>query len=213
MARSYAGEARDDPGAREASALLASATGNAERTSEASQRDRVAEDEWMARRSQLEAARDRSVEKVRSAQRHWETLAGADADPHDLEGVLRLHDPQFVITGAATKTSPTVRTVNAVHRTAMARWKVAWAALGYEQPPALENFDEHITRLSGGGTRVEVEKVEQRLKAAEAWSNAGATIDRPLILVEPENWLPEDELEAMLRTLPAGAEVVLVTRQ
>jgi hypothetical protein len=60
---------------------------------------------------------------------------------------------------------------------------------------------------------VEVEKVEQRLKAAEAWSNAGATIDRPLILVEPENWLPEDELEAMLRTLPAGAEVVLVTRQ
>jgi len=213
MARSYAGGARDDPGAREASALLAAATGNAERTSEAGQRDRLAEDEWMARRSQLEAARDRSVEKVRSAQRHWETLAGADADPHDLEGVLRLHDPQFVITGAATKTSPTVRTVNAVHRTAMARWKVAWAALGYDQPPALENFDEHITRLSGAGAREEAEKVEQRLKAAEAWSNAGATIDRPLILVEPENWLPEDELEAMLRTLPAGAEVVLVSRE
>ena len=212
MARSYSIQPRDDPGAREASALLASATGNAERTSEASARDRMAEEEWLARRSQFEAARERSQEKTRSARRHWETLAGPDADPYDLEGVLRLHDPQFVITGAATKTSPTVRTVNAVHRKAMARWKVAWAALGYDQPPALEDFDEHITRLGGASARAEAEQVEQRLKAAQAWASAGATIDRPLILVEPENWLPEDELEAMLRTLPAGAEVILVTR-
>ncbi|MEY2448836.1 MAG: hypothetical protein QOH79_2312 [Acidimicrobiaceae bacterium] len=212
MARSYSSEGRDDPGAREASALLASATGNAERTSEASARDRAAEEEWLARRSQFEAARERSGEKARSARRHWDTLAGADADPYDLEGVLRLHDPQFVITGAATKTSPTVRTVNAVHRKAMARWKVAWAAVGYDQPPALEDFDEHITRLGGAGARAEAEKVGQRLQAAEAWASAGATIDRPLILVEPENWLPEDDLEEMLRTLPAGAEVVLVTR-
>ncbi|MEY2454662.1 MAG: hypothetical protein QOD92_4236 [Acidimicrobiaceae bacterium] len=212
MARSYSIQPRDDPGAREASALLAAATGNAERTSEASARDRMAEEEWLARRSQFEAARERSLEKARSARRHWETLAGADADPYDLEGVLRLHDPQFVITGAATKTSPTVRTVNAVHRKAMARWKVAWAEIGYDQPPALEDFDEHITRLGGAGARAEAEQVEQRLKAAEAWASAGATIDRPLILVEPENWLPEDELEAMLLTLPAGAEVILVTR-
>jgi hypothetical protein len=33
-----------------------------------------------------------------------------------------------------------------------------------------------------------------------------------MILVEPESWLPEEELEAMLKTLPAGAEVVIVTR-
>ncbi|MEY2422736.1 MAG: hypothetical protein QOI95_2803 [Acidimicrobiaceae bacterium] len=212
MARSYSIQPQDDPGAREASALLAAATGNAERTSEAGARDRVAEDEWMARRSQFEAARDRSLEKARSARRHWETLAGADADPYDLEGVLRLHDPQFVITGAATKTSPTVRTVNAVHRKAMARWKVAWASLGYENPPALDEFDEHLTRLGGAEARAEADKVDQRLKAAEAWATAGATIDRPLILVEPENWLPEDELESMLRTLPAGADVIVVTR-
>jgi hypothetical protein len=212
MARSYSGEPRDDPGAREASALLAAATGNAERTSEAGQRDRLAEEEWMARRSQLETARDRALEKSRSAMRHWETLAGADADPYDLEGVLRLHDPQFVITGAATKTSPTVRTVNAVHRKAIARWKVAWAELGYEHPPELDDFDEHITRLGGAEARSEAEKVDQRLKAAEAWANAGATIDRTMILVEPEGWLPEAELEAMLRTLPAGAEVIIVQR-
>jgi hypothetical protein len=75
MARSYSSEGRDDPGAREASALLASATGNAERTSEASARDRAAEEEWLARRSQFEAARERSGEKARSARRHWDTLA------------------------------------------------------------------------------------------------------------------------------------------
>jgi hypothetical protein len=212
MARSYSSETQDDPGAREASALLAAATGNVERTTEAGARDRQAEEEWLTRRSQLEAARDQSLEKARSARRHWESLAGADADPYDLDGVLQLHDPQFVITGAATKTSPTVRTVNAVHRMAMARWKVAWAALGYENPPALEDFDEHLTSLGGAEARAEAEKVDQRLKAAEAWSNAGATIDRPLILVEPESWLPEEELQAMLGTLPAGAEVILVTR-
>ena len=94
----------------------------------------------------------------------------------------------------------------------MARWKVAWAALGYEQPPALEDFDEHLTRLGGANARAEADKVGQRLRAAEAWSNAGATIDRPLILVEPASWIPEQELESMLRTLPAGAEVIIVRR-
>src|SRR5205085_672700 len=103
-----------------------------------------------ARRSQLETIMERSVERVRSARRHWETLTGPDADPYDLEAVLRVHDPQFVITDAATRTSPTVRTVNAVHRKAMARWKIAWAALGHENPPALEDFESQLLRLGGG---------------------------------------------------------------
>jgi hypothetical protein len=94
----------------------------------------------------------------------------------------------------------------------MARWKVAWAALGYEHPPDIDDFDEHFTRIGGAQARDEAEKVDERLRAAEAWTNAGATIDRPMILVEPDNWLPEAELEALLHTLPAGAEVILVTR-
>lgn len=212
MARSYSGGPADDPGAREASALLASIGSTIEDTSEASVRNRFAEEEWMARRSQYEAAGERAVEKARSARRYWETLAGAEADPYDVDHVLRLHDPSLVITDVATKTSPTVRTVNAVHRKAMARWKVAWAALGYEQPPALEDFEGHIARLTGGAGDAEAEQLGQQIQAAAAWAAASAIIDRPMILVEPESWLPEEELEAMLRTLPAGAEVVIVSR-
>lgn len=207
MARSYSIEIVD-PGAREASALLAAATGNATRTTEAAARGREAEEEWLARRSQLEAARERSLEKARSARRHWETLAGPDADPYDLDAVLRVHDPQFVITGAATQTSPTVRTVNAVHRKAMARWKVAWAALGYESPPEIGDVDEHLARLSSK---------PPSSQAPTPSASRGGEVDvalpsRPMILVEPENWLPEDELESMLVELPRGSEVILVTR-
>ena len=45
---------------------------------------------------------------------------------------------------------------------------------------------------------------------ARLWSDACATIDRPIVLIEPEQWLAEDALEAMLGTLPAGAEVLIV---
>jgi hypothetical protein len=48
------------------------------------------------------------------------------------------------------------------------------------------------------------------LRAAQAWSDACRTIDRPLVLVEPEEWLPKDILESMLNSLPAGAEVIVV---
>ena len=204
---------REDRGAAEASALLVAATGNAERTTEAAARDRLAEEEWLARRAQFDAARERALERVRSARRHWETLVGPDADPYDLDAVLRMHDAQFVITDAASRTSPTVRTVNAVHRKATARWKIAWAALGIETPPPLEDFEAQLVRLGAGTSHADAQMVEARLKAAEAWENAGAIIDRPMILVEPSSWVSDDELHSMLATLPAGAEVILVQRE
>ena len=119
--------------------------------------------------------------------------------------------PQFVITDAASRTSPTVRTVNAVHRKAMARWKIAWAALGYEEAPAVEDFEAQLLRL-GGRSGAQAQLVENRLKAAEAWESAGAIIDRPMVLVEPEIWIDEAELESLLARLPAGVDVVVVTR-
>lgn len=117
-----------------------------------------------------------------------------------------------MITDAATRTSPTVRTVTSIHRRTLARWKVAWAELGYDRAPSLDHFEDELIRLGGGRKGAEAQNVEERLRAAEAWENAGATIDRPMILVEPRDWLPEDELDALLSTLPAGAEVIVVTR-
>jgi hypothetical protein len=193
---------RDDvEGEREASALLASATDNATRSTEAAARSRLAEEEWLARRSQLESARERAEEKLRSARRHWETLAGPEADPHDLDTVLRVNDPQFLITGAATKTSPTVRTVTAVHRRAVARWKVAWASLGYDTPPDPAAVDAELAQLEAMLHGDEGDGVDYE-----------TMLLRPIILVEPETWLPEDELTSLLASRPPETDVILVTR-
>jgi hypothetical protein len=48
------------------------------------------------------------------------------------------------------------------------------------------------------------------LQAAQEWSNACATMDRPIVLVEPASWLHDEMLETMLNSLPAGAEVMIV---
>jgi membrane protein implicated in regulation of membrane protease activity len=206
----------DDQGHREASSALASAAAQADRGVASAHRTRVAEEEWLARRAQLEPQRERAQEKVRSARRHWESLAGPDADPYDVDGVLRIHDPQFVLTGAATKTSPTVRTVHAVHRKAIARWRVAWASLGYDEPPSPEQLDDALAGLAGGATNdpngSDAARAAARLRAADAWIEAGATIDRALIVVDPGTWLPSETLGSMLAALPAGADVIIVQR-
>ncbi len=170
---------------------------------------RLSDDEWRARQSQIEQTKERAGERLRSARKHWESLVGLGADPHDVDSILRVRDPQLELVGVASRTSPTVRTVSAVHRRTLARWRVAWAAVGYDDPPQPDDVGEHIARLrtSGGAS---AEAARDRLGAASAWRAACATIDRPIVLVEPEEWLPEDQLEAMLGTLPAGAEVIIV---
>jgi hypothetical protein len=48
------------------------------------------------------------------------------------------------------------------------------------------------------------------LDAARAWGDACATIDQPIVLVEPAAWLPDETFEGLLNSLPAGAEVTIV---
>jgi membrane protein implicated in regulation of membrane protease activity len=169
----------------------------------------LSDDEWRARRDQIEQTKERASERLRSARKHWESLVGLDADPHDVDGVLRVRDPQLELVGVASKSSPTVRTVSAVHRRTLARWRVAWASVGYDDPPALDDVGAQLDRLrASGGTGADAAR--ERLASAQAWRDACAAIDRPIVLVEPEEWLPEDQLEAMLGTLPAGAEVIIV---
>jgi hypothetical protein len=169
----------------------------------------LSDDEWRARHDQIEQTKERAGERLRSARKHWESLVGLDADPHNVDDVLRVRDPQLELVGAASKSSPTVRTVSAVHRRTLARWRVAWASVGYDDPPDLDDVGPQLDRLRASGGAA-ADAARERLAAAQAWRDACAAIDRPIVLVEPEAWLPEDQLEAMLGTLPAGAEVIIV---
>ncbi len=97
---------------REASELLASAT--AHDLAAANQPTPLAmtlpppltEEEWLARRVHLETGRKSATERLRSARKHWESLVGPDADPHDVEDLLRVRDPQLELVGAASKNVP-----------------------------------------------------------------------------------------------------------
>jgi hypothetical protein len=213
----HASRARvDQTDTREASELLASAMADdlpAARPSAPEIRlpaaPALSDDEWQARRGQIEQMKERASERLRSARKHWESLVGLDADPHNVDDVLRVRDPQLELVGAASKSSPTVRTVSAVHRRTLARWRVAWASVGYDDPPDFDDVGEELDRLRASGGAA-ADAARERLAAAQAWRDACAAIDRPIVLVEPEAWLPEDQLETMLGTLPAGAEVIIV---
>ena len=92
---------------------------------------------------------------------------------------------------------------------ALDRWRSAWEAAGYEEVPDPERAAEELEHL-GAAAGLPAEAARGRLQAAQQWSEACATMDRPIVLVEPESWLHDETLEAMLNTLPAGAEVVIV---
>jgi hypothetical protein len=140
----------------------------------------------VVRRTELDASIARLQERLRSSLRQWSTVAGPDANPHDIESVLRARDPQYDIVGA-TATSPTIRAVDTMHRRATARWRVAWAALGVDEAPDPADLDhavaEHNERVS-----------------------------RALVLVDPVAWLSADRLAELLQQLPAGRDVYLVRR-
>lgn len=147
----------------------------------------VAAERVEQRRRELEGARLRALERVRAAERHWAGVAGPDADPAEVESIVRVHDPQAEL-GPALDVSPTVRAVEALHRRAAARWRVAWAVLGVDEPPTLATL-------------------EARLSPA-----LGTSGHAPLVIVEPSVWCPPDQLAAMLQELPPGSDVYIVTR-
>ena len=48
------------------------------------------EEEWLARSAHVATAREAAEERLRSARRHWESLVGSDADPHEVDELLRV---------------------------------------------------------------------------------------------------------------------------
>lgn len=167
-----------------------------------------AREAWLDRRVRLEAARDEAHELLRVAANRWHQLAGPSADPHDAELVVRAHDPQLAYDERIARSSPTVRTVAAFHRRVQARWKVLWAELGREEPPAPEALEPVLESLLGDVWRAQAEC--RRLEEAEARAAAAAQVRRPLLLVEPRSWVAPGRLAQLLSSVPPEGEVVLV---
>jgi hypothetical protein len=138
-------------------------------------------------RTELEASIARATERMRSAERAWKSIAGSDADPHDIDALLRARDPQYALAGA-TQTSPTIRAVDTLHRRAAARWKVAWAALGVDEAPPAAELEARLESL--------IEQDEQR----------------PLVFVEPAAWVAADRMAELLHLLPRDVAVYIVKR-
>jgi hypothetical protein len=174
----------DSAARRETADTLKVATATADRAGEAAAQSREVSDVWYQQRTRLDIAYERATGEQRAAHRAWEALAGADADPYDIDGVLRLSDPQFDVVGADLDASPTIRTVSALHRKALARWRVAWAAVGVDEPPHPDEAADDLARLE-----------------------AEVLLSTPLVLVEPGA-----EIEDELATLPAGVPVTVVVR-
>jgi HEPN domain-containing protein len=202
-------EQEDTVAVSERSSALASATAHIT-LAEDDARTREMRGRWLDNKLGLQMAVERVGERARSARRHWESLTGPDADPYDIDGVLRARDPQFELLGAATKASPTVRTANALHRAAAARWRIAWAGLGHPEPPTLDEADLMLAHLGGEQDEESGKAAQARLEAAEAWTAACEVLDRSLVFVEPSAWLSESRLESLLLSLPAGAEAIVV---
>ena len=170
---------------REASDALLVAAAAADRAAEAVAQTREAHDVWYDQRSRLDIIFERVTGEHRAALRAWEALAGPEADPYDLDGVLRLHDPQFDVAGADLDTSPTIRTVSAMHRKALARWRVSWAAVGEDNPPPPDESEPDLARLE-----------------------ATALLGTPLVLVCPPAHVEDD-----LNALPLGVPITVVDYQ
>lgn len=89
-----------------------------------------------AEAARLSAARSHADEELRVAERAWHDLAGADADPAEVEAVVRRFDPQHEEAAVIATESVGVRAVEAARQQLVDGWVDAWRGLGREAPPA-----------------------------------------------------------------------------
>jgi hypothetical protein len=164
---------------------------------------------WHERLEVLSVAVDHAEDILRGALARWEALAGPGAHPDDVETVIQSKDPQFQYASLAAQESATMRTVNAFHRKAMAKWRVAWAMLGYDEPPTPDQVDDELAPTSPDQLK-DAHAILERAEAAERWAAAGALIDQPLVVADIQGWFPTDEVSDLIHSLPAGVHVVVV---
>jgi outer membrane biosynthesis protein TonB len=104
--------------------------------------------EWdEARERELASALSLAEEELRVAERHWHELAGPDADPDDVDEVVRRLDPQHQDALLLASETATVRAANVLLDRATARWIETWTRLGRPVPP-LDQAAEVVAGLA-----------------------------------------------------------------
>lgn len=140
--------AQDDAGERsEASSLLAEMSASAEELFGA----RRAQQEMADQAVLLAAERARAEEELRLASRAWQDLAGPDADPADVDSVVRRFDTQPVNALSLASETAGLRAAEAVVEQLRQRWAAVWDGLGVPRPHAgspESAADELVDRLS-----------------------------------------------------------------
>lgn len=161
--------------------------------------------------SKLELARERE----RSAGANWSELAGTEADPSDVDRVLRERDPQYFAAIDMVNRTSQARAAAAHLRRVRAQWNLAWAVLG-EDPPPPAAAEDAVRELASGGMRGV--RINTRIGTEADRELAQQTLDslttteevRPLVLAG----LSEDLSDAVIDSLADLANstpVVLVS--
>ncbi len=161
--------------------------------------------------SQLELAEER----VRSATSTWHELAGSDADPGDVDRVLRERDPQYFAAVDLVSQTSQARAAGAHLRRVRARWNVAWGVLG-EDPPSPADAEAAVRELAAAG--VQAVKINTRIGSPadrEAAQRALAALDEgdgsgPLVLTGISENLSDNAIDA-LAELANSTSIVLVS--
>ena len=153
----------------------------------------------------------RIEERLRSARRDWGLAAGFEADPEDVDDVIRRRDPQFDLTADLVAAAPSARAVAAVHRRVRADWRSLWASLGRSAPPpdkplvtTLVQDVRNVVMLPGEAADAlrRTENRADRAAAARARSGAGRR--------GPERSAAEDPGAPRPRRPVAGARLAVL---
>jgi hypothetical protein len=182
---------------------------------------------------------DACAERLRAAEAAWHNLAGPDADPDDVEGVVRRNDPQVDLSPGWAAGAPTLRAVDTIARRARARWRVAWALVDRPEPePEVRQaaVQALTTEAVPGPPSSELPPLEvvterQQLRRVVSDARATASLDhaatpneggsqpdqraRGLVVVSPFTGMGKSRRRALrhrLREAAATRPIIVVTR-
>lgn len=145
------------------------------------------------RSPQLEVRLTLAEEELRVAERNWHELAGADADPDDVDAVVRRFDPQHQEAVVLATQTATVRAASTLLDRAWKRWEEAWTGLGLGVPAA-EDAAAAVARLEPTGPPSFVCSHDASVLAEEL---ASALPSAVVLVVEPQQGgvVPDDAVE------------------